>query len=124
MTGLRVIRAFAREDFQEERFDSKNEEYKGISSRLFKLTGLTEPSFVFIIISMIVAIVWFALNPLSRGDLQIGNLVAFIDYGFHALFSFLLLPISLPCILVLLSQASVFQKLWQCQFQLLLMKMV
>ena len=90
LTGLRVIRAFAREDFQEERFDSKNEDYKGISSRLFKLTGLTEPSFVFIIISMIVAIVWFALNPLSRGDLQIGNLVAFIEYSFHALFSFLL----------------------------------
>ncbi|VUW96741.1 Uncharacterised protein [Streptococcus pasteurianus] len=39
---------------------------------------------------MIVAIVWFALNPLSRGDLSVGNLVAFIDYGFHALFSFLL----------------------------------
>ena len=90
LTGLRVIRAFAREDFQEERFDSKNEDYKGISRRLFKLTGLTEPLFVFIIISMIVAIVWFALNPLSRGDLQIGNLVAFIEYSFHALFSFLL----------------------------------
>ena len=90
LTGLRVIRAFAREDFQEERFDSKNEEYKEISSRLFKLTGLTEPLFVFIIISMIIAIVWFALNPLSRGDLQIGNLVAFIEYSFHALFSFLL----------------------------------
>ena len=90
LTGLRVIRAFAREDFQEERFDSKNEDYKGISSRLFKRTGLTEPLFVFIIISMIVAIVWFALNPLSRGDLQIGNLVAFIEYSFHALFSFLI----------------------------------
>ena len=90
LTGLRVIRAFAREDFQEERFDRKNEEYKNISSRLFKLTGLTEPLFVFIIIAMIVSIVWFALNPLSRGDLQIGNLVAFIDYSFHALFSFLL----------------------------------
>ena len=89
LTGLRVIRAFAREDFQEERLIVKTKNIN-ISSRLFKLTGLTEPSFVFIIISMIVAIVWFALNPLSRGDLQIGNLVAFIDYGFHALFSFLL----------------------------------
>ncbi|SDW41803.1 ABC transporter ATP-binding protein [Streptococcus equinus] len=90
LTGLRVIRAFAREDFQEKRFGSKNDEYKDLSSRLFILTGLTEPLFVLIIISMIVAIVWFALNPLSHGDLQIGNLVAFIEYSFHALFSFLL----------------------------------
>ncbi|MCO4485353.1 ABC transporter, ATP-binding/permease protein [Streptococcus infantarius subsp. infantarius] len=90
LTGLRVIRAFAREDFQEQRFGSKNDEYKDLSSRLFILTGLTEPLFVLIIISMIVAIVWFALNPLTHGELQIGNLVAFIEYSFHALFSFLL----------------------------------
>lgn len=90
LTGLRVIRAFAREEFQEERFDQKNEEYKDISSRLFKLTGLTEPLFVQIIVAMIVAIVWFALNPLGKGNLQIGDLVAFIEYSFHALFSFLM----------------------------------
>ncbi|WP_270332248.1 ABC transporter ATP-binding protein [Streptococcus infantarius] len=90
LTGLRVIRAFAREDFQEQRFGSKNDEYKDLSSRLFILTGLTEPLFVLIIISMIVAIVWFALTPLAHGELQIGNLVAFIEYSFHALFSFLL----------------------------------
>ena len=90
LTGLRVIRAFAREDFQEQRFGSKNDKYKDLSSRLFILTGLTEPLFVLIIISMIVAIVWFALNPLAHGELQIGNLVAFIEYSFHALFSFLL----------------------------------
>ncbi len=90
LTGLRVIRAFAREDFQEQRFGSKNDEYKDLSSRLFILTGLTEPLFVLIIISMIVAIVWFALNPLAHGELQIGNLVAFIEYSVHALFSFLL----------------------------------
>lgn len=90
LTGLRVIRAFAREDFQEERFDTKNKAYSETSQSLFILTGLTEPLFVQIIIAMIVAIVWFALDPLSRGDLQIGDLVAFIEYSFHALFSFLL----------------------------------
>ena len=90
LTGLRVIRAFAREDFQEERFDTKNKDYSETSQSLFILTGLTEPLFVQIIIAMIVAIVWFALDPLSRGDLQIGDLVAFIEYSFHALFSFLL----------------------------------
>ncbi|MDY4511252.1 ABC transporter ATP-binding protein, partial [Streptococcus hyovaginalis] len=61
-----------------------------ISQYLFILTGLTEPLFVQIIIAMIVAIVWFALDPLRQGQLQIGDLVAFIEYSFHALFSFLL----------------------------------
>ena len=91
LTGLRVIRAFAREDFQEERFASQNEIYSDNSNKLFKLTGLTEPLFVQIIIAMIVAIVWFALKPLGAGSLKIGDLVAFIEYSFHALLSFLFL---------------------------------
>lgn len=91
LMGLRVIRAFAREDFQEKRFEVKNAIYADNSNRLFKLTGLTEPLFVQIIIAMIVAIVWFALDPLKQGSLQIGDLVAFIEYSFHALLSFLFL---------------------------------
>ena len=91
LMGLRVIRAFAREDFQEIRFEEKNAIYADNSNRLFKLTGLTEPLFVQIIIAMIVAIVWFALDPLKQGSLQIGDLVAFIEYSFHALLSFLFL---------------------------------
>ncbi|AGM98935.1 ABC transporter ATP-binding protein [Streptococcus iniae] len=90
LTGLRVIRAFSRESFQEERFNQQNQEYSGISKRLFILTGLTEPLFVQIIIAMIVAIVWFALDPLNKGQFKIGDLVAFIEYSFHALFSFLM----------------------------------
>ena len=91
LMGLRVIRAFAREDFQEKRFEEKNAIYADNSNHLFKLTGLTEPLFVQIIIAMIVAIVWFALDPLKQGSLQIGDLVAFIEYSFHALLSFLFL---------------------------------
>lgn len=90
LMGLRVIRAFTREEFQETRFAEVNEEYTETSKKLFNLTGLTEPLFVQIIIAMIVAIVWFALPPLKDGSLQIGDLVAFIEYSFHALFSFLL----------------------------------
>ena len=91
LTGLRVIRAFAREEFQENKFAAENEVYAENSNKLFKLTGLTEPLFVQIIIAMIVAIVWFALDPLHDGSLKIGDLVAFIEYSFHALLSFLFL---------------------------------
>ncbi|MBF8969597.1 MULTISPECIES: ABC transporter ATP-binding protein [unclassified Streptococcus] len=91
LTGLRVIRAFGREEFQEDRFAQENDIYQANSNRLFKLTGLTDPLFAQIIIAMIVAIVWFALDPLNQGQIQIGVVVAFIEYSFHALLSCLLL---------------------------------
>lgn len=91
LTGLRVIRAFGREAFQEDRFAQENDRYQANSNRLFKLTGLTDPLFAQIIIAMIVAIVWFALAPLNQGQIQIGVVVAFIEYSFHALLSCLLL---------------------------------
>ncbi len=90
LTGLRVIRAFSREAFQEKRFGEENTSYSQTSAKLFRLTGLTEPLFVQIIIAMIVTIIWFALGPIGRGDLKVGSLVAFIEYSFHALFSFML----------------------------------
>lgn len=90
LTGLRVIRAFSRESFQEERFQKQNQDYANTSKKLFTLTGLTEPLFVQIIIVMIVAIVWFALDPLQKAAFKIGDLVAFIEYSFHAMFAFLM----------------------------------
>lgn len=107
LTGLRVVRAFARENFQSQKFQVANQRYTDTSTGLFKLTGLTEPLFVQIIIAMIVAIVWFALDPLQRGAIKIGDLVAFIEYSFHALFY---LPIFLLCILVWWYQAIVLER--------------
>ncbi|MFX3729437.1 ABC transporter transmembrane domain-containing protein, partial [Streptococcus suis] len=73
LMGLRVIRDFTREEFQEERFESVNEEYTDISKKLFNLTGLTEHLFVQIIIAMIFDIVWFGLDHLKTGSLKIGD---------------------------------------------------
>ncbi|MBK0347053.1 ABC transporter ATP-binding protein [Aerococcaceae bacterium zg-ZJ1578] len=90
LTGLRVIRAFAREEYQEQRFETQNEKYANTSKRLFKLMGMAPSLFVHILIWMIVLIVWFALKPINDGTLQVGSLVAFVEYAFHALFSFML----------------------------------
>lgn len=91
LTGLRVIRAFAREEYQEHKFDEANQSYAGVSSRLFKLMGTALPAFLHIFFWMLIAIIWFALKPLADGTLLVGNLVAFVQYSFHALFSFMLL---------------------------------
>lgn len=91
LTGLRVIRAFARENYQENKFNEANQSYAGVSSRLFKLMGTALPAFLHIFFWMLIAIIWFALQPLADGTLLVGNLVAFVQYSFHALFSFMLL---------------------------------
>lgn len=90
LTGLRVIRAFNREKFQENRFDETNNNYRNVSSRLFKLIAVTQPGFSLIINLVIIAIVWFGAQQIAAGTIQVGVLVAFIEYAFHALFSLLM----------------------------------
>ena len=90
LTGLRVIRAFAREDYQEAKFHRQTDDYADVAGDLFKLMGLANPLFFHILIWMIVLIMWFALGPIEAGTLNIGILVAFIEYAFHALFSILM----------------------------------
>ncbi|WP_034550614.1 ABC transporter ATP-binding protein [Carnobacterium funditum] len=90
LTGLRVIRAFVKEKFQEERFIKVNQNYTRVSKKLFKLMALAMPSFSIIFNIILITIVWFGTIEIQSGNLQIGNLIAFIEYIFLALFSFML----------------------------------
>ena len=90
LTGLRVIRAFVKENFQEERFKKVNEKYTAISKKLFKLMALAMPSFSIVFNIILVTIVWSGTVEIQSGSLQVGSLIAFIEYIFLALFSFML----------------------------------
>ncbi|SEK70038.1 ATP-binding cassette, subfamily B, multidrug efflux pump [Carnobacterium iners] len=90
LTGLRVIRAFVKETFQEERFVKVNESYTAISKKLFKLMALAMPGFSIVFNIILVSIVWSGTVEIQSGDLQVGSLIAFIEYIFLALFSFML----------------------------------
>lgn len=90
LTGLRVIRAFVKENFQEERFKKVNERYTAISKKLFKLMALAMPSFSIVFNIILVTIVWSGTVEIQSGSLQVGSLIAFIEYIFLALFSFML----------------------------------
>lgn len=89
LAGLRVIRAFVREKFQSARFSVVNEAYSTVSRRLFYLMAWTQPLFSHVINLIIIAIVWMGSDLLKTGDLQIGTMVAYIEYSFFALYSFL-----------------------------------
>lgn len=89
LTGLRVIRAFVREKFQSSRFAIVNEAYSTVSRRLFYLMAWTQPIFSHVINLIIIAIILFGSQLIETGDMQIGNMVAYVEYSFHALYSFL-----------------------------------
>lgn len=90
LTGLRVIRAFINEKFQEGRFEKINKIYSETSKKLFKLMAVPQPGFSFIFNIILAIVIWFGASQINLGQLQVGELVAFIEYIFHALFSFML----------------------------------
>jgi ATP-binding cassette subfamily B multidrug efflux pump len=90
LTGIRVIRAFGNDDHERERFAETNKDYTEISKKIFKLMSISQPSFFLILNLAIIAIFWISSNMINMGTLQVGQLVAFIEYLFHAMFSLML----------------------------------
>lgn len=90
LTGIRVIRAFGNDDHETERFKDTNESYAKISKKLNKLMAITQPTFFFLLNLAILAIFWISSKMINAGSLEVGQLVAFIEYLFHAMFSIML----------------------------------
>ncbi|MFS1126110.1 multidrug efflux ABC transporter subunit EfrA, partial [Enterococcus faecalis] len=90
LSGLRVIRAFVNEKFEEKRFAVVNENYAASSKSLFRLMAVAQPGFYFLFNIVMVLIIWSGAVQIDAGELRVGDLIAFIEYIFHALFSFML----------------------------------
>ncbi len=90
LSGVRVIRAFVNEKFEEKRFSKVNQAYASSSRSLFRLMATAQPGFFFLFNIVMVLIIWSGSIQIENGQLQVGDLIAFIEYIFHALFSFML----------------------------------
>lgn len=90
LSGLRVIRAFVNEKFEEMRFKFVNDAYTNSSKSLFHLMAVAQPGFFFLFNIVMVLIIWNGTVQINQGALEVGTLIAFIEYIFHALFSFML----------------------------------
>ena len=90
LTGIRVIRAFGNDAYENKRFANNNEDYAKVSKKLHKLMAISQPTFFFILNMAIIAIFWISSKMIGVGELQVGELVAFIEYLFHAMFSIML----------------------------------
>ncbi|MCF0147340.1 MAG: ABC transporter ATP-binding protein [Clostridium sp.] len=90
LTGIRVIRAFGNDKHEGERFQETNELYADVSKKLNKLMAISQPMFFFLLNIAIIIIFWVSSKMINAGSLQVGQLVAFIEYLFHAMFSIML----------------------------------
>ncbi|MBU5306903.1 ABC transporter ATP-binding protein/permease [Clostridioides mangenotii] len=90
LTGIRVIRAFRKDKYETERFGETNEFYAKVSKKLFRLMAITQPIFFLILNIATLAVFWVSSGKINNGTLQVGQLVAFLEYLFHAMFSIML----------------------------------
>ncbi|MEG1957637.1 MAG: ABC transporter ATP-binding protein [Lachnospiraceae bacterium] len=90
LSGIRVIRAFNNDGYEQSRFDESNNLYMNDSKKLFKLMSMTQPIFFMVMNIAGMCIFWVAAQMIDHSQLEIGKLVAFMDYLFHAMFSVML----------------------------------
>ncbi len=90
ITGIRVIRAFQKDEAENQRFEAVDDDYRRTSTSLFKLMSFTDPVFFFFLNAMMLVIFWMASHMIGAGTLQVGQLVAFGEYQFHAMYSMML----------------------------------
>ena len=87
ITGVRVIRAFVREDYETSRFEEANYDLTATTLRVNRLFVIAFPAVLAVMNLTTVAILWFGGHLVDSGQLSIGNLTAFMQYALQILFS-------------------------------------
>ncbi|CCV63947.1 ABC transporter, permease/ATP-binding protein [Alteracholeplasma palmae J233] len=89
LTGVRVIRAFRKGPYEQERFSKVNDSYTNTSIKLFRIMVSIEPVFYFLLNVSILILMWFGAKYIEAQTISLGQLVEFLDYQFHVMFSIL-----------------------------------
>ena len=87
ITGMRVIRAFVRDDFEQARFADANDALRETSLRINRIFALAMPLLMLILNFSTIGVVWFGSHLVSTGDMQIGDISAFLSYLMQILIS-------------------------------------
>ena len=87
ISGIRVIRAFIREDHESRRFEGANEDVYSVTLRASRWMVLLFPIAMFMVNVSSVAVIWFGAFRIDSGDIQIGQMTAFLNYLIQILIS-------------------------------------
>ena len=103
LTGVRVIRAFNRQAFQQGRFKDANDSLTDTQMKAMRIVVMMIPLVMFVVMCGQIAAVWFGSKMISTNTLEIGNMMAFIQYAMQMLMSLMMFAF----ILVMLPRAAV-----------------
>ncbi len=103
LTGLRVVRAFNNEKLEEGKFDKANVDLTATNLFVNRLMVIMQPIMMLIMNIVAIAIVWFGARMIGEGSLEIGNMIAYMQYALQAIMSFLMISI----IFIMIPRASV-----------------
>ena len=91
LNGIPVIRSFANESHEEERFDEANKRLKKINLFVDRIMTLMMPTMTFLMNFICILIVYIGAKRIDAGTIQIGTLMAFIQYTMQIIMSFLMI---------------------------------
>jgi ATP-binding cassette subfamily B protein len=91
LTGTRVIRAFDRNAYEEQRFDVANRDLTNVAITVNRIVAVLWPLMMLVLNISTVAIVWFGSIRIDNGEMQVGALIAFMQYAMQILFAMLML---------------------------------
>lgn len=89
LTGVRVIRAFGTQEYEKKRYDKANKDIYDVSLKATYIMSILMPIVLFLINVSSVAVVWFGSHLVDTGSMQIGDMMAFMQYAIQVLFSIL-----------------------------------
>lgn len=91
LTGLPVIRAFNKEKQEEKRFDEANQDLTRTNLFVNRVMTFMMPLMMFIMNGVTILIIWSGANGINQGSMQVGDMMAFIQYTMQIIMSFLML---------------------------------
>jgi ATP-binding cassette subfamily B protein len=93
LTGLKVIKSFNKEKYEEEKFNKVNQDLTKLYLFVNRLAAVIQPVMTLIMGFMMIAIVWFGARQIALSKFQIGSLMAFLQYAIQAVTSFLMISV-------------------------------
>ncbi|MEU4421324.1 ABC transporter ATP-binding protein [Actinoplanes sp. NPDC024001] len=90
ITGIRVIRAFVRDEHERERYGAANDALTDVSLRVGRIMALMFPTVMLIVNISSVAVLWFGGHRIDSGGMQVGALTAFVSYLMQILMSIMM----------------------------------
>jgi len=91
LSGMMVIRAFNKQKFEEKRFDRANRELTDIGLFINRIMAGIMPIISLIMNGLSILIIWVGANQISQSTLQVGDMMAFLQYSMQIMFAFLML---------------------------------